>query len=85
MAKPSKAAMESAARAVAARFDSLSDDAFVQVRTVAEVLNCSVATVWRARKAGRLPEPRRVTVGIVAWRVGDLRAAWRGAPAKAAA
>lgn len=78
MAKRTKDELDAAAHAVVADFDRLPDDAHVRVRHVAAILNCSVATVWRARKAGRIPAPRKVTTGIVAWRVGDLRAAWRG-------
>lgn len=77
MAKARKPELDAAAQVLAAKFDTLSDDAHVRVRHVAAVMNCSVATVWRARAQGRLPAPRKLTAGIVAWRVGDLRAAWR--------
>lgn len=82
--KRTKNELDAAAIAVITDFDRLPDDAHVRVRHVAGIMNCSVATVWRASANGRLPAPRRLTAGVVAWRVGDLRAAWRNAPTCAA-
>ncbi len=81
MTKRTKDELDAAAQGVVADFDRLPDAAHLRVRHVAAILNCSVATVWRASKAGRIPAPRKVTTGIVAWRVGDLRAAWRSGSA----
>ena len=36
------------------------------VRQVAEILNCSVRTVWRLSDAGRIPPPVRLG-GLVRW------------------
>ena len=55
-------------------FADLPDDANVRVRTVAGLFGCSVPSVWRMAKDGRIPAPRKISVGISAWRVGTLRA-----------
>ena len=57
-----------------ADFDDLSDSAFVRVPVVADIFNCSVATIWRWTKDGRIPSPRKLSPGFTAWKVGDLRA-----------
>lgn len=71
--KPTKAEVQ----AFVSRFDSMADDSILRVRHVAELLCCSPSTVWRARRDGTIPEPVRVTAGVVGWRVGDLRYALR--------
>ena len=53
-------------------FNSLPDDALARVATVRILFDCSVPTVWRWAKTGKLPAPVRVG-GITGWRVGDLR------------
>jgi predicted DNA-binding transcriptional regulator AlpA len=73
MAKRSEDERQAAALPVAARFDSLADDQLVRVRDVAALLSCSVSTVWRLRKAGRIPPPKQITPGLSTWRMGDLR------------
>jgi prophage regulatory protein len=79
MARKTRNEIDAAVLGVVARFDTLPDEAHLRVRHVAAIMNCSVATVWRARRAGRIPAPYRLTAGLVAWRVGDLRKAWRSA------
>lgn len=79
MAKKTKCELEAAAQAIVAQFDSLPDDAHVRVRVVAKLKSCSVATVWRGVKSGRITAPRELTPGVKAWRVGDLRQAPRRA------
>lgn len=56
-------------------FDTLPDSAFVRLPVVAGLRGISTATVWRWVKAGRLPAPLRLSPGVTAWRVGDLRRA----------
>lgn len=74
-------------------FDKLSDDAFVRasdlVRSprrpgIAAPLPFSNPTLWRlvARKA--FPQPHRLSAGVTAWNVGEVRAWLRssGRPAR---
>jgi len=53
-------------------FDELPDCATVRMPVVAALFCVSPATIWRWRKAGLIPSPRRVG-GVTLWRVGDLR------------
>jgi predicted DNA-binding transcriptional regulator AlpA len=57
-----------------ASFDQLPDAAHVDVRTVAGLFGCSVPTVWRRIKEGKLPVPRKIGA-LTRWNVGVLRAA----------
>jgi len=54
-------------------FDQLPASALVRLPVVCALLACSAPTVWRGVRAGRLPEPIRLTPGVTAWRAGDLR------------
>lgn len=56
-------------------FDSLPDAANVRDKVVAGLYGCSVPTVWRLAKAGRIPRPRKLSERVTAWNVGELRAA----------
>lgn len=58
-------------------FDRLPNDAFVDKYQVCKLLSCSVATVWRWCKNGRLPQPVRFGPRFTRWKVGDLRNALR--------
>lgn len=60
-------------------FDALPDAANVRDKVVAGLLGCSVPTVWRMAKDGRLPRPRKLSTRVTAWNVGQLRAALRSA------
>jgi predicted DNA-binding transcriptional regulator AlpA len=40
----------------------------IDVRTVAQLLGCSVRTVWRLRDRGAIPQPLILTTGLVRWR-----------------
>jgi predicted DNA-binding transcriptional regulator AlpA len=44
----------------------------IDVRTVAQLLGCSVRTVWRLRDAGKIPQPLILTTGLVRWRRSTL-------------
>jgi predicted DNA-binding transcriptional regulator AlpA len=61
--------------AALAQFDKLPDSAYVRLPVVAALKGISPATVWRWVKSSRLPAPSRLSPGVTAWRVGDLRRA----------
>ena len=54
-------------------FDSLPDAAHVRVSTVARIFGCSIPSVWRMCKDGRLPAPRKLSTRVTAWNCGELR------------
>lgn len=54
-------------------FDTHPDAAFVRVDVVAALLACSIPTVWRMSKDGRLPKPRKLSERVTGWNVGELR------------
>lgn len=56
-------------------FDKLPNAANVRDKVVAGLYGCSVPTVWRMAKDGRLPRPRKLSDRVTAWNVGELRAA----------
>ena len=56
-------------------FDRLPASAHVRLPVVSGLRACSDATVWRDVKAGRLPKPKKLSLRISAWNVGELRAA----------
>ncbi|MDP2851850.1 MAG: transcriptional regulator [Gallionella sp.] len=56
-------------------FDTLPDAANVRDKVVAGLFGCSVPTVWRMAKDGRLPAPRKLSLRVTAWNCGELRAA----------
>jgi len=58
-------------------FDALPDAAGVSARTVARLLDCNEATVWRRLKNGDLPAPIRLGT-LTRWNVGGLRAFMKG-------
>ncbi len=59
-------------------FNELPDCARVRLPVVKGLLGCSAATVWRMAATGRIPKPEKISDGVTAWRVGDLRVALRG-------
>jgi predicted DNA-binding transcriptional regulator AlpA len=63
-------------------FDSLPDSAFVRESQLVRnprhppsqaLLPISGSTLWRSVKKNEFPAPVRLTEGVVAWRVGDVR------------
>jgi predicted DNA-binding transcriptional regulator AlpA len=56
-------------------FDALPDAALIQIRPLIhyKVLPYSATTIWRKCKQGEFPKPIKVSSGITAWRVGDIR------------
>jgi len=57
------------------KFDDLSDEAFIQIRKLLEfeVVPFSITTIWRKCRSNEFPKPHKVSKGITAWRVGDIR------------
>lgn len=56
-----------------ANFDRLPDSAFVRLPVVASLFACSPVTIWRRVKKGTLPAGRKLSEGVTAWNVGELR------------
>lgn len=56
-------------------FDSLPDVAMIQLRPLLnyKVLPYSATTIWRKCRSGDFPSPIKLSAGITAWRVGDIR------------
>ena len=56
-------------------FDHLPDVALIQLRPLMnfKVVPYSATTIWRKCRAGEFPSPIKVSAGITAWRVGDIR------------
>lgn len=59
-------------------FDALPDSAYVRLPVTSALFQISPATTWRWSKNGRIPAPRRLSEGVTAWNVGELRKALRG-------
>ncbi len=59
-------------------FDALPDAANVRLPVVAILFACSTVTVWRRVKNGTLPAGRKLSEGVTAWNVGELRKALKG-------
>jgi predicted DNA-binding transcriptional regulator AlpA len=56
-------------------FDLLPDSALVRLpQIVGALIPVSRATWWRYVKVGKAPAPVKVSDGVTAWRVGELRA-----------
>jgi prophage regulatory protein len=56
-------------------FDRLPDSALVRLpQIVGPLIPVSRATWWRYVKVGKAPPPVKVSDGVTAWRVGELRA-----------
>ena len=56
-------------------FDDLPDVAFIQIRPLVnyKVLPYSATTIWRKSRTGEFPSPIKISLGITAWRVGEIR------------
>lgn len=62
--------------AILENFDQLPDNALVREPVVGMLFGgISHSTIWRYTKMGLLPTPQKISAGVTAWRVGDLRAA----------
>lgn len=65
------------------QFDQLSNSAFIRERDLVRhakhpdrpvLLQFSASTLWRYVKAKTFPQPVKISSGITAWNVGDVRA-----------
>ena len=58
-----------------ATFDDLPDMALIQIRPLIGygILPYSATTIWRKCRINEFPKPIKVSRGITAWRVGDIR------------
>ena len=56
-------------------FDNLPNSANVRQPVIQALFACSSASVWRGVKAGRIPQPRKLSPRVTAWNVGEIRAA----------
>ena len=56
-------------------FDDLPDVALIQIRPLVNyrVLPFSATTIWRKCRNKEFPPPIKISAGITAWRVGDIR------------
>ena len=56
-------------------FNDLPDMAMIQVRPLInfKVLPYSATTIWRKCRSGEFPPPIKMSSGITAWKVGDIR------------
>jgi len=56
-------------------FDALPDGALIQIRPLLDykVVPYSATTIWRLCRDGKFPRPIKITSGITAWKVGDIR------------
>jgi prophage regulatory protein len=56
-------------------FDDLPDVAFIQIRPLVNyrVLPYSATTIWRKSRNGEFPSPIKISAGITAWRVSEIR------------
>ena len=70
------------AKATYPNIDGLSDNALIRLENLHSfnIVPFSSSTVWRKVRAGDFPAPIKVSAGVTAWRVGDIRA-WLAAPA----
>ncbi|MBK7353490.1 MAG: AlpA family phage regulatory protein [Nitrosomonas sp.] len=54
-------------------FDRLPDGAYVRVNVVAQLLGCSIPTIWRKSRSGTFPKPLKFSTHVTSWNVGDIR------------
>ncbi len=56
-------------------FSSLPDEAFIRLKHLIrlQLVPYSATTLWRKCRQREFPRPVKVSAGITAWRVGDIR------------
>jgi predicted DNA-binding transcriptional regulator AlpA len=56
-------------------FDGLSDNALIRLDNLhsLRLVPFSSSTVWRKVRKGDFPAPIKISAGVTAWRVGDIR------------
>ena len=57
------------------RFADLADDAYIRLKDLLsqQVVPYSASTLWRKCRKNEFPRPTKMSEGITAWRVGDVR------------
>jgi prophage regulatory protein len=62
-------------------FNRLPDDALIRLTLLISwgLIPFSPSTLWRKVRAGEFPAPVKVSAGVTAWRVGELRS-WQRSP-----
>ena len=83
MSSPIKAVQEAPSSITRSEFDRLPDEAFVRINQMVlsrkstsssfAILPFSAATVWRKAAEGTFPSPVKLSAGVTAWMVGDVR------------
>lgn len=83
MSSSIKAAQEAPTSITRSEFDRLPDEAFVRIKQMVlsrkstsssfAILPFSAATVWRKAAEGTFPSPVKLSAGVTAWMVGDVR------------
>jgi predicted DNA-binding transcriptional regulator AlpA len=56
-------------------FGKLPDEALIDAKGIAVLFCCSVNTIWRRTKEGKLPAPIKISDQQTRWRVGGIRKA----------
>lgn len=56
-------------------FEHAPDSGYVRLPVVCALFRVSSATIWRWAKSGRIPGPYKLSEGVSAWNVGELRQA----------
>jgi predicted DNA-binding transcriptional regulator AlpA len=56
-------------------FGQAPNEAHISVREVSALVGCSVPSIWRMARDGRLPKPVHFGPRMTRWNVGELRAA----------
>jgi predicted DNA-binding transcriptional regulator AlpA len=58
------------------KFEDLPDEALLRLRQMLSLhlVPYSASTVWRLCRRKNFPPPIRVSPGVTAWKVGDIRA-----------
>ena len=57
------------------RFEDLPDEALIRLRQMIalRLVPYSASTLWRLCRSNDFPRPIKVSPGVTAWRVGDVR------------
>ncbi len=50
----------------------LTDERYIRVPELQRMFGVSRATLWRMRKRGELPEPVRISRGVIGWRASVI-------------
>lgn len=61
------------AKAIDASYGVLPATGFVRQKQLVPAVPFSAATLWRKVKAGTFPAPVKLSAGVTAWRVEDIR------------